>query len=60
MPSAKHLQDARKKLKTTPKPKGNSPRIPSAALLRIIKADPKIKRNKQFVKRIQELIKNGK
>jgi hypothetical protein len=60
MPSAKQLQDARKKLKATPKPKGNSPRIPSAALLRIIKADPKIKRNKQFVKRVHELIKNGK
>ena len=60
MPSAKQLQDARKKLKATPKPKGNSPRIPSATLLRIINSDPKIKRNKQFVKRIQELIKNGK
>ena len=53
MPSAKQLQDARKKLKATPKPKGNSPRIPSAALLRIIKADPKIKRNKEFVKRVR-------
>ena len=60
MPSAKQLQDARKKLKATPKPKGNSPRIPSAALLRIIKADPTIKRNKQFVKRVRELIKNGR
>ena len=60
MPSAKPLQDARKKLKVTPKPKGNSPRIPSAALLSIIKAEPKIKRNKQFVKRVRELIKNGK
>ena len=60
MPSAKQLQDARKKLKVTPQPKGNSPRIPSAALLCIIKADPTIKRNKQFVKRVRELIKNGK
>jgi hypothetical protein len=59
MPSAKQLQDARKKLKSTPKPKGNAPKIPSAALLRIINADPKIKRNREFVKRVQELIKKS-
>jgi hypothetical protein len=60
MPSVKQIQEARKKLKATPKSKGNAPKIPSAALLRIINADPKIKRNKEFMKRVQELIKNSK
>jgi hypothetical protein len=60
MPSVKQIQDARKKLKVTPKSKGNAPKIPSAALLRIINADPKIRRNKEFVKRVQELIKNSR
>jgi|TARA_R110000803_G_scaffold24193_3_gene58602 hypothetical protein len=60
MPSAKQIQEARKKLKVTPRPKGNAPKIPSAALLRIINADPKIKRNREFVKRVNELIKNSK
>jgi|TARA_B110000977_G_scaffold119139_1_gene153588 hypothetical protein len=59
MPSVKQIQDARKKLKVTPRSKGNSPKIPSAALLRIINADPKIKRNKEFMKRVQELIKRS-
>ena len=60
MPSAKQIQEARKKLKVTPRPKGNASKIPSAALLRIINADPKIKRNREFVKRVNELIKNSK
>jgi hypothetical protein len=60
MPSARQIQEARKKLKVTPRPKGNAPKIPSAALLRIINADPKIKRNREFVKRVNELIKNSK
>ena len=59
MPSVKQIQDARKKLKVTPRSKGNSPKIPSAALLRIINADPKIKRNKEFMKRVQELIERS-
>ena len=57
MPSVKQIQSARKKLKSTPKPKGNSPKIPTAALLRIIKADPKVSRNKEFMKRVHELTK---
>jgi len=57
MPTVKQIQSARKKLKSTPKPKGNSPKIPSAALLRIIKSDPAISRNKEFMKRVQELIR---
>jgi hypothetical protein len=57
MPSVQQIQNARKKLKSTPKPRGNSPKIPSAALLRIIKADPKVSRNKEFMKRVHELMK---
>ena len=57
MPTVKQIQSARKKLKSRPKPKGNSPKIPSAALLRIIKSDPTIRRNKEFMKRVQELIR---
>ena len=57
MPTVKQIQSARKKLKYTPKPKGNSPKIPTAALLRIIKADPKVSRNKEFMKRVHELTK---
>ena len=57
MPTIKEIQNAKKKLKKTPKPKGNSPRIPTAALLRIIKADPKVSRNREFMKRVHELTK---
>jgi len=57
MPTVQQIQNARKKLKSTPKPKGNSPKIPSVALLRIIKADPKVSRNKEFMKRVHELMK---
>jgi hypothetical protein len=56
MPTVQQIQSARKKLKSTPKPRGNSPKIPSAALLRIIKADPKVRRNKEFMKRVHELM----
>ena len=57
MPTVKQIQSARKKLKSTPKPKGNSPKIPTADLLRIIKADPKVSRNREFMKRVHELTK---
>jgi hypothetical protein len=57
MPTVKQIQSARKKLKSAPKPRGNSPKIPTAALLRIIKADPKVSRNKEFMKRVHELTK---
>ena len=60
MPGLKQLQEAKKKLKKTPKPHGNSPKIPTAALLRLIAADPKIKRDKVFVKRALELAKLNK
>ena len=57
MPTAKQIQNAKKKLKKTPKPTGNSPRLPTASLLRLIAADPKIGRDKAFMKRAHELAK---
>ncbi len=55
MPTAKQLQNAKTKLKKTNKPTGNKPTIPTAALLRLIAADPRIQRNRQFMKQVQEL-----
>ena len=55
MPTAKQLQNAKSKLKKTNKPTGNKPTIPTAALLRLIAADPKIRRNREFMKQVQEL-----
>lgn len=60
MPDVKQLQEAKKKLKKMPKPKGNTPKIPTATILRLIAADPKIKRDKAFVKRALELTKLNK
>jgi hypothetical protein len=60
MPGVKQLQEAKKKLKKMPKPKGNTPKIPTATMLRLIAADPKIKRDKAFVKRALELAKLNK
>jgi hypothetical protein len=55
MPTVKQLQNAKSKLKKTNKPTGNKPTIPTAALLRLIAADPKIRRNREFMKQVQEL-----
>tara|TARA_B110000858_G_scaffold66691_2_gene77441 strand:+ start:59 stop:241 length:183 start_codon:yes stop_codon:yes gene_type:complete len=60
MPGVKQLQEAKKKLKKMPKPKGNTPKIPTATMLRLIAADPKIKRDKAFVKRALELARLNK
>ena len=57
MPTAKQLQNAKTKLKKTTKPIGNKPTIPTAALLRLIAADPKIQRDKNFLKAVQEYAK---
>ena len=57
MPTTKQLQNAKKKLKKTPKPSGNTPKIPTAALMRLIAADPKIRRNKDFINRVHQLSK---
>lgn len=57
MPTVKQLQNAKTKLKKTTKPTGNKPTIPTAALLRLIAADPRIKRNREFMKQVHELTK---
>ena len=57
MPTAKQLQNAKTKLKKTTKPTGNKPTIPTAALLRLIAADPQIRRNKNFIKQVYQLSK---
>ena len=57
MPTVKQLQNAKTKLKKTTKPTGNKPTIPTAALLRLIAADPKIKRTREFMKQVHELTK---
>ena len=57
MPTAKQLQNAKKKLKKTTKPTGNKPTIPTAALLRLIAADPRIQRNREFMKQVYQLSK---
>ena len=53
MPTAKQLQNAKTKLKKIPKSNGNKPVIPTAALLRLIAADPRIQRNRNFMKQVQ-------
>ena len=55
MPTAKQLQNAKSKLKKTSKPTGNKPTIPTAALLRLIAADPRIQRNREFMKQVHKL-----
>ena len=57
MPTVKQLQNAKTKKKKTPKSNGNKPVIPTAALLRLIAADPRIQRNRNFMKQVQELVK---
>ena len=57
MPTTKEIQKAKKTLKKVPKPTGNVPKLPTAALLRLIAADPKIGRDKAFIKRAHELAK---
>ena len=57
MPTIKQIQNAKKKLKKTTKPTGNKPTIPTAALLRLIAADPRIKRNREFMKQVYQLSK---
>ena len=51
MPTTKQLQNAKKKLKKTPKASGNTPKIANAALKRLIAADTTIRRNNEFLKR---------
>jgi hypothetical protein len=59
MPTVKQIQNAKKKLKMTPKSKGNKPRIPNRLTYILISVDPKIARDRQFLKRVQEFAKKA-
>jgi hypothetical protein len=58
MPSAKQIQNAKKQLKVTPKPKGNAPKIPNRLTYIVIAADPKVSRDRAFLKTVREYMKN--
>lgn len=59
MPTTKQLTSAKKKLRKVAKP-NNAPRIPSANTLRVIAADPKVRRNKEMRKLITEMVNRYK
>lgn len=59
MPTVKQIQNAKKKLKMTPKPKGNKPKIPNRLTYILIGVDPKIARDRQFLKRVQQFAKKA-
>lgn len=54
MPTTKQVQNAKKKLKMVPKPKGNTPKIPNKLTYILISVDPKVKRDREFLKTVQE------
>jgi predicted transcriptional regulator len=58
MPTAKQLQNAKKKLKMTPKPTGNKPKLPNRLTYILIGVDPKMKRDREFLKAVREYAKN--
>jgi hypothetical protein len=57
MPTTKQVQNAKKKLKVMPKPKGNTPKLPNRLTYILIGVDPKIRRDKNFLKAVQEYAK---
>ena len=57
MPTTKQVQNAKKKLRVMPKPKGNTPKLPSRLTYILIGVDPKIRRDKNFLKAVQEYAK---
>jgi predicted transcriptional regulator len=59
MPTAKQLQNAKKKLKMTPKPSGNKPKLPNRLTYIVIATDPKIKRDRELLKTVREYMKNS-
>ena len=58
MPTAKQVQNAKKKLKMTPKPTGNKPKLPNRLTYIVIAADPKVSRDRAFLKTVREYMKN--
>lgn len=59
MPTTKQIQNAKKKLKVTPKPKGNRPKLPNKLTYIVISADPKVKRDREFLKTAMEFIRKS-
>lgn len=59
MPSVKQIQNTKKKLKMTPKPTGNKPKLPNRLTYIVIATDPKIKRDREFLKTVREYMKNS-
>lgn len=59
MPSVKQIQNAKKKLKMTPKPSGNKPKLPNRLTYIVIATDPKIRRDREFLKTVREYMKNS-
>ena len=57
MPTTKQVQNAKKKLRVMPKPKGNTPKLPNRLTYILIGVDPKIQRDKNFLKAVQEYAK---
>lgn len=57
MPTVKQLQNAKKKLKMTPKPTGNKPKLPNRLTYILIGVDPKMKRDREFLKAVREYAK---
>jgi len=57
MPTAKQVQNARKKLKMVPKSKGNTPKVPNKLTYVLIGVDPKVKRDREFIRAVQEYAK---
>ena len=54
MPTVKQIGNSKKKLRATPRPKGNKPKLPNRLTYIIITADPKTKRDKAFLKTVRE------
>ncbi len=54
MPTVKQIENSKKKLKVVPKSTGNKPKLPNKLTYIIIMADPKTKRDKEFLKMVRE------
>ncbi len=54
MPTVKQIGNSKKKLRATPRPKGNKPKLPNRLTYIIIMADPTTKRDKAFLKTVRE------
>lgn len=56
MPTAAQLKSARKKLRKVPRP-NNAPKLPNSKTYDAMKKDPVLKRKKEAIELIREMIK---